>query len=346
MEGETVIEIDGSHGEGGGQILRTALALSCVTGQPFRIAGIRKGREKPGLMPQHLMAVRAAARVSGARVTGDSPGSTDLVFAPGPVIPGEFQFDIGTAGSVTLVLQTLILPLLLASGRSTVILTGGTHVPFSPPYHYLAEVFAPLLARIGGKVHLAIDSYGFYPRGGGHVRCVVEPALSLAPLDMTSPGRDPRVSGLSVVANLPFAIAERQRRSALDTLSASGIRAEISLLDAPSPGKGTFLFLRRLAGELPSGFSALGALGKRAEAVGGEAAAELVRHHRSGASLDPHLADQVVPYLALAQGESSFTTSCVTRHLLTNLWVVGQFVAFRHRVEGEEGEVGRVTIGR
>lgn len=162
-----MIEIDGSYGEGGGQILRTALALSCLTGKAFRIFNIRKERTKPGLMPQHLVAVRAAAQVAGAAVEGDSRGSTQLRFDPGKIRNGIFHFDIGTAGSVSLVLQTVILPLLFAGGRSTIVLTGGTHVPFSPSYHYLAEVFSPMLARLGGQVTLSVDSFGFYPRGGG-----------------------------------------------------------------------------------------------------------------------------------------------------------------------------------
>lgn len=339
-----MIDIDGSYGEGGGQILRTALALSCLTGKAFRIIDIRKERKKPGLMPQHLLAVRAAAHIARAEVDGDAAGSTQLHFAPGGVRNGVFHFDIGTAGSVPLVLQTVILPLLFAGGRSTVVLTGGTHVPFSPSYHYLSEVFAPMLARLGGRIDLSGDSFGFYPRGGGCVRCTVEAVKSLAPLTIARPGRFLRVNGISAVGNLPAAIALRQRQAALAILDGAGIEAEIGLAEVSTPGKGTFIFLRGESEVALSGFTALGAIGKRAEMVGEEAARELLAFHRTGAALDQHLADQLIPYLALAPGESSFTTSCVTRHLLTNLWVAGRFIPLRFTVEGEEGKPGTVRL--
>jgi RNA 3'-terminal phosphate cyclase (ATP) len=339
-----MIEIDGSYGEGGGQILRTALALSCLTGKPFRIVRIRKGRRRPGLMPQHLAAVHAAARIAGAQTEGDAPGSTELRFAPGEVRAGAFSFDIGTAGSATLVLQAVIPPLLFAGGRSSVELTGGTHVPWSPSFHYLSEVFAPMLARLGGRLSLAAERFGFYPRGGGRVRCVVEAAKSLSPLALDGPGRLLRVSGVSAVANLPLSIARRQREAALALLGEEEIDAGIDLAEVPAAGKGTFLFLSAESEHALAGFTALGALGKRAEAVGEEAAGELLCHRRSGAALDPHLADQLAVCLALAAGESSFTTSAVTRHLLTNLWVCGRFLPLRADVEGEEGGPGRVRI--
>ena len=339
-----MIEIDGSYGEGGGQILRTALALSCLTGKAFRIFDIRKGRKKPGLMPQHLVAVRAAATVAGAGVEGDSAGSMRLCFVPGAVRSSDFQFDIGTAGSVPLVLQTVIPPLLFAEGRSTVVLTGGTHVPFSPSYHYLAEVFAPMLARLGGRIELSIDSFGFYPRGGGSVRCTVEAVKNLSPLEIAKPGRMLRVDGISAVGNLPFEIARRQRGAALAVLDEAGIRTEIKLEEVPTPGKGTFVFLRSGTEHALSGFTALGVLGKRAETVGEEAARELLDYHHSGAALDPHLADQIIIYLALSSGESSFTTSRITRHLLTNLWVAERFIPFRFTIEGNEGGAGKVLL--
>lgn len=339
-----MVEIDGSYGEGGGQILRTALALSCLTGKAFRIIDIRKGRKKPGLMPQHLVAVRAAANVAGAEVEGGAAGSTQLRFVPGAVRSSNYHFDIGTAGSVPLVLQTVIPPLLFAGGRSTVNLTGGTHVPFSPSYHYLAEVFAPMLARLGGRIDLNIDSFGFYPKGGGSVRCTVEAVKSLSPLGIAQQGRLLRVSGISAVGNLPFEIARRQREAALAVLAEAGIEARIGLQEVSTPGKGTFVFLRGETEHALSGFTALGALGKRAETVGEEAARDLLDYHSSGAALDPHLADQLIVYLALVQGESSFTTSCITRHLLTNLWVAGRFIPFRFAVEGMEGTPGEVRL--
>ena len=343
-----MLEIDGSHGEGGGQILRTALSLSCLSGTAFRIVNIRRGRSKPGLMPQHLAAVRAAQAVCDAAVAGAERGSTALVFTPGRIRGGNFTFDIGTAGASTLVLQTLIPPLLHAPQPSTITISGGTHVPASPSYHYLAEVFAPLLKRLGASIRLTIEAYGFYPRGGGRVRAEIMPVPELLPLRVSTPAELERIKGHSGVGNLPLAIARRQRDAALATIEAmlpdAPLPAAIELLEAPGPGQGTFLFLRAEATELRAGFTALGALGKRAETVGAEAAAELCRHLATGAALDPHLADQLVPYLALCREESSFTTSAITRHLLTNLWVAALFRPLRATVAGEEGGPGKVTI--
>jgi RNA 3'-terminal phosphate cyclase (ATP) len=343
-----MVEIDGSYGEGGGQILRTALALSCLFTQPFRISNIRKGRRKPGLLPQHMTSVHVAQQISGAEMSGDHKGSTELTFSPRVVRSGDYAFDIGTAGSVSLVLQTIIPPLLRAGGKSTVTLTGGTHVPFSPTFHYLAEVFAPMLRRLGAEVRLHIDAYGFYPRGGGKVRVEVLPARGSESLRLEERGRLVKLFGVSAVGNLPLHIAERQREAALDELHGRlhhlRVPARIELLDAPGPGQGTFIFLRGEAEQCVAGFAALGAIGKRAEMVGAEAAQDLLAWYRSGAALDPHLADQLVLYLALADGESRFTTAAITRHLLTNLWAIGQFREISYRVEGQEGEPGRVTI--
>ncbi|MBI1920781.1 MAG: RNA 3'-phosphate cyclase [Geobacter sp.] len=342
-----MVDIDGSYGEGGGQVLRTALSLSCITGRPFRIHNIRKGRQKPGLMPQHLVSVHAAQRIAAAEVAGDFKGSQELSFAPGRVTAGDFNFDIGTAGSVSLVLQTIIPPLLLAGKRSTVTLRGGTHVPFSPCFNYLSEVFAPMLARLCGNIRLSIGSHGFYPKGGGEVRCVIEPTTGFRGLQLTE--RDPisAISGSSAVARLPLDIAERQRQAALEVLHrelAERVPVAIDLLEAQSHGPGTFIFLRADYGELRTGFTALGARGKPAETVGHEASAELVTHHATGAPVDPHLADQLVLYLAMADSKSEFATSRISLHLLTNLWVAARFLPFGHEVDGELDNPGVVRI--
>src|SRR6185369_9024917 len=241
-----MLEIDGSFGEGGGQILRTALSLSCLTGTPFRISNIRRERRKPGLMSQHLAAVRAAQSITHATLQGAEMGSTEIFFTPHGLQGGAFSFDIGTSGSVTLLLQTLILPLLHADRPSMVTLTGGTHVPMCPSFHYLSEVFAPLLRRMGGELRLSIDSYGFYPRGGGSIRAEILPLRELLPLNLDTSGELHRITGVSGVCNLPLSIAERQRTAALATLNVkpSDVPLEINLLDAPGPGQGTFLFLR------------------------------------------------------------------------------------------------------
>ncbi len=343
-----MIAIDGSHGEGGGQILRTALSLSCLFREPFSMFGIRVGRPKSGLMPQHLAAVEAARRISGARVSGDDPGSTELVFSPGEARGGEIVLDIGTAGSTVLVLQTIVPALLFASRESEVVLSGGTHVPFSPSFHYAAGVFAPALRKLGLDIRLSIESYGFYPRGGGRIRARLFPATAIAPLCAVDRGKLISVKGESGVGNLPLAIAERQKEASLakvrPAIRKSGVQADVRAVSVPTPGQGTFIFLAAEFEGAVAGVCALGARGKRAETVGEEAASAFLDHDATRAALDPHLADQIVPYLAMSGGESVFTTSRVTQHLLTNLWAVGLFRPFRYDVEGELGKPGRVRI--
>lgn len=343
-----MIEIDGSYGEGGGQILRTALSLSCMFRKPFRIVNIRKGRKKPGLMPQHLTGVRAAQLLSHAEVRGDHAGSMDLTFSPGEVKGGSFFSDIGTAGSTMLVLQTLIPALIFSKGRTELILKGGTHVPFSPSCHYVSEVFVPFLEKMGIRILLSIESYGFYPKGGGKIRAEIFPANGLKPLTIVERGRIVALKGCSGVCNLPLSIAERQRKALLENirLEMKDLRCPeaVDLLEAPSPGQGTFIFLKAESEHSLAGFTSLGERGKKAEVVGKEAAEEFINYWSTNAALDHHLPDQIVLYLSLCGGESEFTTSRITQHLLTNLWVIGLFHEFKYSVEGEIGKPGRVKV--
>ena len=341
-----MLEIDGSFGEAGGQILRTALGLSALLARPFRMFNIRKGRKRPGLMPQHLTGVRALAHISGAKVKGDSEGSTELVFEPVEARPGDYFFDIGTAGSTSLLLQAVLPPLVLAKAGSRVTLKGGTHVPFSPPFHYISEVFVPMLNMLGIHVKVSIERYGFYPKGGGSIVVEVGPAADIKGLDLTERGKIRKIRGVSGVANLPRSIAERQKNALLRALGMDGPGVEIELLQAPAFGAGTFVFLRSEAENCFAGFSALGERGKKAEVVGEEAAREFLDYYYTPACLDLHLADQIVLYLALSKEGSSFTTSRVTSHLLTNLRVIEKFLGASCRVEGEQGRPGKVIIAQ
>lgn len=339
-----MLTIDGSHGEGGGQILRTALALSSIHGRPFRMVNIRANRKKPGLQPQHLMAVKAAKTVADAEVGGDATGSKEITFAPRTIHGGSFRFDIGTAGSITLVLQTVIPILLFACHDSTVTVTGGTNVPFSPSADYLAEIFAPTLAKLGCNIRIHRDRYGFYPRGGGKLRVEVFSKGMLSPLEATARGTIRQVTGCSAVGNLPDSIAERQKKRMLEILKSLSCPVEVERIRVDAYGPGSFVFLRLEEEHGLAGFQALGAPGKPAETVAAEAANQLLEHAETGAALDPHLADQIVLYLALCRRRSIFTTSAVTKHLLTNLWVMEQFEACSYTVEGEPGQPGRIAI--
>lgn len=336
------IEIDGSFGEGGGQILRTALSLSCITGRRLRLFNIRKGRKNPGLMPQHLTSVLAASLISGANMSGAEKGSTELTFSPGRTTAGNYFFDIKTAGACSLVFQTLLPPLVLADGMSTVTIRGGTHVPFSPSYHYLSEVFMPMVHQIGIRVESEIRRYGFYPHGGGEVSFIIYPVQRIRGLSALSRGGLLSVTGYSGVANLPVHIAERQKKSVETGISP--FSADITIMDVPSAGRGTFVFLNAQYDHTAAGFTSLGKRGRPAEDVGGEAAQEYLEFHESAACLDEHLPDQIVIYLGLSQEESSFTTSRISQHLITNLWAMKKFLNIRYTLEGKTGSAGRVRI--
>jgi RNA 3'-terminal phosphate cyclase (ATP) len=344
--GMNSVHIDGSHGEGGGQILRTSLALAAILERPLRVDRIRAGRKPPGLRPQHLKAVEALAEITGARTEGARIGSEILEFVPGEITSGRHRFDVGSAGALTLVLQGLLLPLCLARETSHLTLVGGTHVPWSPPYHYFSDVLLPTLKLMGISVRSEIDRWGWYPRGGGIVRVEVEPCAELMPISLCERGRLKRIVGLSVSSNLPDHVAKRQREEALKRLREElKIDAEIEAISgAPGNGPGSFIFLAAESEGAVAGFSSLGGRGKPAEKVAAEAVDLLRDYLISSGALDPHLADQIVPFIALAKGKSSFTTSRVTEHLLTNLWVVGRFLDVKIVRIGEKEQAGRIEI--
>ncbi len=344
------ITIDGSYGEGGGQILRTTLSLSALLEKDVEIKRIRAGREKPGLRPQHLAGIRALARIAGAKVEGDEIGSESISFSPSRVGGGVYRFNVaeerGSAGAVTLVLQVLLLPLCFSSSSSDVALLGGTHVPWSPPFHYFSMVLLPTLARIGLYCEADIEKWGWYPKGGGVIHVKIVPIGELQSIDLSARGRPRRIFGISGISNLPAHIAVRQKERAYQRIKERlSLVPDIHIMDnAPSPGQGAVLFLVLESEGGLSGFSALGRRGKRAEEVADEAVDQLFEHIDSEGCVDPHLSDQLIPFVALAKGKCVFTTSRITHHLLTNIWVVKQFLDVRIEVEGREGEAGRVDI--
>lgn len=340
-----MIEINGAYGEGGGQILRTSLTLSALTGKPFNIINIRANRSKPGLRPQHLTAAQAAARITRAQMDGAFQGSQRLSFIPDQPHSGRYQFNIPTAGALTLVLQTIFLPLSFAKGSSQVALRGGTHVPWSPTFHYLTELWLPCMESLGFRGACQLNQAGFYPHGGGEAHMKVHATQEITPLTALNRGKLIQIRGISGVANLDESIARRQKHQALRRLAPICQDTKIKTLQLSSPGKGTFILLKAVfSGSGWACFSALGAPGKRAEAVADEAVEELLTFLNTDACLDPHLADQVLLPLALVKGSSHFTSSCITQHLLTNAHVIQKFLPVNIQIKGDLGEPGEVSI--
>lgn len=338
-----MIYIDGSYGEGGGQILRTSLSLAAITGRSLRIDNIRAGRQKPGLSAQHLTAVRAAATICNALVQGDTIGSITLEFIPrSSTQAGKYTFDVtearegGSAGAVTLVLQTILLPLALASGDSSVTLRGGTHVSFSPSFTYIEQVYLPVLQQMGVQAEAKLNAWGWYPQGGGEVELEVSGSSKLSGINLLERGDLLQVRGLAVVTQLPSHIPQRLASRAENLLAQADIEASIQPLRAQGVAPGAGLFLRAEYKHCRAGFGALGRVGLPAEKVAAIACEELLQFDRTGAPVDEHLADQLLLPAALATYESQYRVAKVSKHLTTNAWVIEQFGLGRITVDVEQ----------
>jgi RNA 3'-terminal phosphate cyclase (ATP) len=344
-----LIPIDGSQGEGGGQVLRAALTLSAVTGQGFEIVKIRARRLRPGLRPQHVAAVRAVALACGARTGGLFEGSPDLRFEPGPLAAGEFRFEIGTAGATSLVAQTVLPALATAGAASRVEVQGGTHVPKSPAFPYLARHWAAVVERLGLRTGHELVRAGFYPRGGGELRSRVSPwSRPGAALVLETRGRLLAVRGQSVSARLKGDVAQRQREAALARLwEARRIEAEIEVGEMPAESPGSFLYLEAEFEAGRAAFGWLGEKGVRAEALGDRAGRLLLQflEDEEASAVDAHLADQLVVPLCLSGGGGRITTREVTAHLETVAQVATAF-GFEVRVTGRVGMPGHVEVAR
>ncbi|PWT88964.1 MAG: RNA 3'-terminal phosphate cyclase [Proteobacteria bacterium] len=332
-----MIRIDGSFGEGGGQILRTSLGLSLATGQPFRIESIRAGRERPGLLRQHLTAVLAAAEVGGAEVEGATLASSAVTFRPGKVRAGEYRFAIGTAGSGTLVLQTVLPALLTADGPSRITIEGGTHNQAAPPFDFIERAFVPLVERMGPKMRLQFERYGFYPAGGGRFCAEIEPVKKLGALLVGARGETTSREILAVVANLPGHIAVREIESAAGLLNWSKDCGRIDQTKN-SAGPGNVVMIQVGSAEATEVFSAFGQIGVAAEKVAAMAAREARAYLSSRAAAGEHLTDQLLVPMALA-GAGSFTAQKVNLHAQTNMSVIGKFMSVRFETREEEGYV-------
>ena len=322
-----MIVIDGTTGEGGGQILRTALALSVVTGKPFQISKIRGRRERPGLRRQHLTAVMAAARVGAAHVQGAELGSRELHFEPSTICPGEHRFAVGTAGSAGLVLQTVLPALLVASAPSRLLLEGGTHNPGAPPFDFLARVYLPLVGRMGPLVTARLERPGFYPAGGGRFVVEVEPVAHLAPLHLAERGRLLARRARVLSARLPAHVARREQETVARLTGWDRSLVEVEEVH-DSAGPGNAVMLEVTSEHVTELFTAFGARGVPAEAVATAAAEQALAYLDSGVPVGPQLADQLLLPLAIAGG-GSFVTVAPTLHATTNADVISRFLDVR-----------------
>jgi RNA 3'-terminal phosphate cyclase (ATP) len=335
-----MLTIDGSYGEGGGQVLRSSLALSLVTGQPFRIENVRAGRRNPGLLRKHRTAVRAATVVGAAEVSGASMGSRELVFRPASVRAGEYAFSVGTAGSTSLVLQSVLPALILAGAPSSVAIEGGTHNGAAPPFDFLARAYAPLVERMGPRVGLTLERAGFYPAGGGRVDVRVEPAATLAPFDLVERGELRGCRARASVANLPYSIAEREAAVVAARLPECDVRAETI---TGSHGPGNVVTIEVESKHVTEVFTGFGERGVPAETVAARAVAETQRYLDTGVAVGEHLADQLVLLMALA-GAGEFTTAPLSSHTRTNVDVIQRFLDVRIRAAEDSEGVWRVTV--
>ena len=346
-----VIIIDGSYGEGGGQILRSSIALSALTLKPVKVINIRAKRPNPGLRPQHLTAIKAVATLTDAHVEGLSVGSRTIVFVPKTRRSGNFKFNIGTAGSISLVLQAILPLTAFSPGKCSFEIIGGTDVMKAPPIDYVKNVLLPWLRKMGFHVEIEVRRRGHYPRGGGIVRVTTNPVKRLKPIIALERGEIVEVRGISHAVRLPKHVAERQARSAIEVLKAHGIEnihVDIEWYERGKdphlgPGSGIVLWAITDKGSI-LGADALGERGKRAEIVGKEAAMKLLEELKSNAPVDSHMGDMLIPFMAVADGTSKIKVSKLTMHTITNIHVAERIVNVKFKVEGSLGNPAVISV--
>jgi RNA 3'-terminal phosphate cyclase (ATP) len=336
-----MIRIDGSKGEGGGQVLRTSLALSLVTGTPFQMVNIRAGRKKPGLLRQHLTAVKAATEVGAAEVSGAELGSRELTFKPRALAPGNYFFSVGTAGSATLVLQTVLPALMVASGPSTLMLEGGTHNPAAPPFDFLQKAYLPLVRRMGPKVEAVLERHGFFPAGGGKLRVSVEPA-PLKPLTLMERGAVKRRMATALIAMIPFDVAKRELATVEQVLKWKPTELRGEELKR-SLGPGNVLTLEVESEHVTEVFTGFGERGVRAEEVAETVSGKVKRYLDAEVPVGEHLCDQLLLLLAMAKG-GMFRTLPLDGHALTQLDTFSHFLDVKVDVREVSPEVREVEV--
>lgn len=321
------MKIDGSYGEGGGQILRTAVSLSVVTNTPVEISSIRSNRPNPGIKPQHYTAIKLIKDLCNAETEGLEIGSSEITFKPGEIKGGEYKFDIGTAGSIVLVCQTCILSLVNTPNIVKIKIKGGTDTKWAPSWDYFEQVFLPIIKNMGMNVQGKLISRGYYPKGGGEAEITVNPSVEIKPLNYEASPKFTLVKGIVHQANLPDHVGTRIKHAAIKQLMKINLTADISFqkVDSQSPGTGITLWTK--SGDVIIGETGLGERGLPAEHLGEETATLLINEIKSGATIDTHAFDQLIPYMALAakKGNSSCLLREISSHAKTNMWLVNQF---------------------
>lgn len=339
-----MIRVDGSLGEGGGQVLRTSLSLSALIGEELRIVNIRANRSNPGLSHQHLQAVRAAAEICSARVEGDQLRSQELTFVPQRVKSGRYHFSIPTAGSAPLVLQTIFYPLAMAEGESRITVQGGTHVRWSPCYHYLAWQWLPFMKQIGYEADLTLEKAGYYPKGGGEIDARIGSSAGRQPAKLEERGSLKHIRGLSALTDLPDHITRRMRDRVVSRLGKSHPLQDLKVKHIPGHGKGAFILLLARFETSQACYFSLGERGKRAEVVADEAVDQMLEFLHTDGCVDKYLADQLLVPLALAEGPSRIRVPVITSHLVTNAEIIQKFLPVHITFSADIGAPGIVEV--
>ncbi|MFZ0035399.1 MAG: RNA 3'-terminal phosphate cyclase [Sedimentisphaerales bacterium] len=339
-----MLTIDGSYGEGGGQILRTAVSYSVYTHTPIEITNIRAKRPIPGLRPQHFTAISCLQAICNAEVTGLAVGSKTIRFSPGAVRPGDYTFDIGTAGNITLIFQACLLGALQTPGPLTITIAGGTDVLWAPAWDYFAKVFVPLLHHMGVNADVQLIQRGYYPKGGGKAVLRMNPTADLQPFMVDTPQRFKEIEGLIHLSGLPEHIATRMKHAALKDATAAGLDARIAVEQVSSRSQGVGITVWASTDKTILGSGVLGECQVSAEQVGHRAISRLVSDIQAGATLDPYAVDQLLPYMVACQRESRCLIRECSSHMKTNIWVLQQFQPRRMEVTSQ-GDLWRIVVG-
>lgn len=322
-----MIKIDGSYGEGGGQILRNAIALSTITKNPVKIVNIRANRPNPGIKAQHYVAIKSIQEMCDAEVEGLEIGSSELTFSPGEIKGGKYKFDIGTAGSITLVFQACILATVKTQESITITLTGGTDVKWSPTWDYFEHVFLPLLSKTGMNVKAHLIKRGYYPKGGGEAKIEIQPIETIKPLKLSDNQEFTEIKGIVHIGSLPDNISNRIKHSVIKTLLKKAFMTSIEVDKSKTLSPGTGVTLWAESKDTILGAAVLGEKGVTSEEVGEKAALSIVKEIESNATLDIYAFDQILPYMVLAceNDESSCRVRELSNHASTNMWLLQQF---------------------